>query len=207
MTSFLQQGRSPLILGSSSKTRARILERAGLEFRALAPDLDETAMRAAMGDENALDPSDVAEVLARAKAEAISHLAREAIVVGGDQVLSMDGRIFGKPGSMEEARTQLLDLSGKTHQLHTSLALAKNAVTVWAETDVVTLTMRRLSPEFIGRYLATSGEAVLGSVGAYQIEALGIQLFEKIDGDFFSILGLPLLPLLDALRREGAIEA
>lgn len=206
MTGFLQQGRPPLILASGSKTRARVLTQAGLTFKALAPDLDEAAMRAAMGDEHSLDPSDVAELLARAKAEAISDLAREAIVIGGDQVLAMKGRLFGKPGSMEEARAQLLDLSGKTHQLHTAIAVAKNAVTLSAHVDVVTLTMRRLSPEFIGRYLAASGAPVLSSVGAYQIEANGIQLFERIDGDFFSILGLPLLPLLDVLRREGAIE-
>ena len=107
---------------------------------------------------------------------------------------------------MEAARAQLLDLNGKTHQLHTAVALATNGETVWAYTDVTTLTMRKLSPEFIGRYLAAAGDAVLSSVGAYQIESIGIQLFERIDGDFFSILGLPLLPLLDALRRQGAIE-
>ena len=97
--------------------------------------------------------------------------------------------------------------SGKTHTLHTSVAVANNGVTVWAQTDIATLTMRKLSPEFIGHYLAAAGEAVLSSVGAYQIESIGIQLFEKIDGDFFSILGLPLLPLLDTLRREGVIES
>lgn len=206
MSGFLQQGRPPLILASGSKTRARILQNAGLDFKAIPPDLDEAAMRAAMGEESELDPSDVAELLARAKAEAISNLAREAIVIGGDQVLAMEGRLFGKPQSMADARHRLLELSGKTHQLHTAIAVARDAETIWAHIDVVTLTMRRLSPEFIGRYLAESGETVLGSVGAYQIESLGVQLFERIDGDFYSILGVPLLRLLDALRREGAIE-
>ncbi len=124
-----------------------------------------------------------------------------------DQVLAFEGRIISKPEDMEAARAQLLDLSGKTHTLHTSVAVANNGVTVWAQTDSATLTMRKLSPEFIGHYLAAAGEAVLSAVGAYQIESIGIQLFEKIDGDFFSILGLPLLPLLDTLRREGVIES
>jgi septum formation protein len=141
------------------------------------------------------------------KAEAVSEVAQGAFVIGGDQVLAFGDQIITKPDSMEAARAQLLDLNGKTHQLHTAVALAINGETVWAYTDVTTLTMRKLSPEFIGRYLAAAGDAVLASVGAYQIESIGIQLFEKIEGDFFSILGVPLLPLLDALRREGAIEA
>jgi septum formation protein len=101
----------------------------------------------------------------------------------------------------------LLDLSGKTHTLHTAVAVATNGETIWADTAVATLTMRKLSPQFIGRYLAAAGEEVLSSVGAYQIESLGIQLFERIDGDYYSILGLPLIPLLDTLRREGIIES
>ena len=113
---------------------------------------------------------------------------------------------MSKPDSMEAARRQLLDLRGKSHTLHTSVALATNGATVWAETHTATLTMRKLSPEFIGRYLAAAGEEVLNSVGAYQIESLGIQLFDRIEGDYFTILGLPLLPLLAALRREGVIE-
>ena len=206
MTGILQAGRPPLILASTSKTRARLLGSAGLSYVAEAPGLDEDTMREAIGGEKTLDPHDVAEVLARAKAEAVSDLARGAVVIGGDQILAFENRILSKPGTMEAARKQLLDLNGKTHQLHTAVAVAKDGAAVWAYTDVATLTMRKLSPEFIGHYLAAAGKAVLGSVGAYQIESLGIQLFEKIDGDFFSILGLPLLPLLDTLRREGVIE-
>jgi septum formation protein len=156
--------------------------------------------------EGALTPHDVAEVLARAKAEAVSDLARKAYVIGGDQVLALGNTIFSKPDSMEAARRQLLDLSGKTHTLHSSVAVATNGEAIWAETTIATLTMRKLSPEFIGRYLAAAGEEVLGSVGAYQLEGLGVQLFDTIDGDYFSILGLPLIPLLDTLRREGVIE-
>jgi septum formation protein len=207
MSSFLQAGRPPLILASASKSRARLLEAAGLAFIVEPPGLDESAMRQALSGEGALGPHDVAEVLARAKAEAVSELAPQAYVIGADQILAIGKTMFFKPDSMEAARRQLLDLNGKTHTLHTSVAVATNGDAVWAETTVATLTMRKLSPEFIGRYLAAAGEEVLGSVGAYQLESLGAQLFDKIDGDYFSILGLPLIPLLDTLRREGVIES
>lgn len=206
MTNFLQEGRPPLVLASASATRRKLLEGAGLTFSTKGSELDEAAMRAAMGLEGTVEPSDVAEVLARAKAEDVSAQVGDAFVIGGDQVMAADGKIYGKPHSMEDARARLLDLSGKSHQLHTAVVVATGGATVWAHTDVANLTMRRLSPEFVGRYLAAAGQGVMGSVGAYQIESLGIQLFEKIEGDFFSILGLPLLPLLDALRREGVIE-
>jgi septum formation protein len=206
MTAILQAGRPPLILASTSKTRSKMLESAGLSFISEAPGLDEATMREAVSGEKMLDAQDVAEVLARAKAEAVSDVAQGAFVIGGDQVLAFEDQILAKPASMEEARKRLLDLGGKTHQLHTSVALSFDGATIWAYTDIATLTMRSLSPAFIGHYLAAAGEAVLSAVGAYQIESLGIQLFEKIEGDFFSILGLPLLPLLDALRSEGAIE-
>ena len=206
MSSFLQSGRPPLTLASGSKSRARVLEAAGLAFIVEPPGLDEAVMRQAVSGKGLLSPHDVAEVLARAKAEAVSDLAPKAYVIGGDQVLALGNTIFSKPDSMEAARRQLLDLSGKTHTLHTAVAVATNGETIWAETTIASLTMRKLSPEFIGRYLAAAGDEVLSSVGAYQLEALGVQLFEKIDGDYFSILGLPLIPLLDTLRREGVIE-
>jgi septum formation protein len=206
MTGFLQSGRPPLILASSSRIRARLLEAAGLAFIIEAPGLDEAAMREAIGGEGVLAPEDVAEVLARAKAEAVSELAKDALVIGADQVLAFGSAILSKPESMEAARKELLDLSGKTHRLHTAVALAKGGETIWTHSEISTLKMRRLSPEFVGRYLAAAGEELLSSVGAYQLEGLGIQLFEKIEGNYFSILGLPLLPLLDALRREGGID-
>lgn len=207
MSSFLQAGRPPLILASASKSRARILEAAGLAFIVEPPGLDEAVMRQAVSGERVLAPHDVAEVLARAKAEAVSDLAPKAYVIGGDQVLAIGATILSKPENMEAARRQLLDLSGKSHTLHTAVAVATNGETIWGETTVATLTMRKLTPEFIGRYLAAAGDEVLGSVGAYQIESIGVQLFDKIDGDYFSILGLPLIPLLDTLRREGVIES
>lgn len=207
MSGFLQAGRPPLILASTSKIRARILEGAGLAFIVEPPGLDEGVMRQAVSGEKVLGPHDVAEVLARAKAEAVSELARKAYVIGADQVLAFGDQILTKPDSMEAARRQLLDLSGKTHMLHSSVAVATEGETIWSTTETATLTMRKLSPEFIGHYLAAAGEEVLNSVGAYQIESIGIQLFETIDGDYYVILGLPLIPLLDTLRREGVIEA
>jgi len=206
MTGILQEGRPPLILASTSKTRARMLEAAGLSFTTKAPGLDEVSMREAISGADSLGSQDVAEVLARAKAEAVSEGASGACVIGADQVLAFDDKIISKPETMEAARRQLLDLNGKTHKLHTAVAVATKGETTWAHTEVATLTMRTLSPEFIGHYLAAAGTAALDSVGAYQIESIGIQLFDKIEGDFFSILGLPLLPLLGTLRREGVIE-
>jgi septum formation protein len=207
MSGNLQAGRPPLILASGSKIRAQLLEAAGLAFIIEPPGLDESAMRQAISSEDSLRAQDVAEVLARAKAEAVSDLAPGAFVIGADQVLACGGRILAKPETMDVARTQLLELGGKTHTLHTAVALASNGEVRFTYTDDATLTMRKLTPEYIGRYLAAAGEEVLSSVGSYQLEGVGIQLFEKIDGDYFSILGLPLLPLLDALRREGVIDS
>src|SRR5680860_755670 len=152
MTGFLQAGRPPLILASTSKTRARLLDSAGLAFMCEAPGLDEATMREAMGDEKTLNPHDVAEVLARAKAEAVSDLAQDSFVIGADQVLAFDNQIISKPDSMQAARRQLLDLNGKTHQLHTAVAVATGGATIWAQTDIATLTMRKLTPAFIGHY-------------------------------------------------------
>lgn len=207
MSGFLQAGCPPLILATASKIRAQLLEAAGLAFIVEPSGLDEGAMRQAVSGEKSLEPYDVAELLARAKAEAVSDVAKSAFVVGGDQVLAIQDRILAKPGSMEDARKQLLELSGKAHTLHTSVVVAKDGEAIWAHTEAATLVMRKLTPQFVGRYLAAAGEAVLSSVGAYQIESIGIQLFERIEGDYFSILGLPLLPLLDTLRREGAIQS
>lgn len=207
MTSLLQKTTPSLILASGSRTRAKLLEAAGLNFIVEPPGLDEATMRQALSGDTPLAPHDVAEVLARAKAEAVSDLAPEAMVIGGDQVLAIGDRIISKSQSMEEARALLLDLSGTVHELHTCVALAQNSQAIWAHTEVTRLTMRRLSPEFIGHYLAAAGEEVLESVGAYQVEGLGAQLFIKIEGSHFSVLGLPLLPLLDQLRVRNVIES
>ncbi len=192
-----------LVLASASPARAAILNHAGLAFDIRPADLDEAAIRAAVNSD--LDAADVAEILARAKAEALSA-DPSCLVIGADQTLEIDDAILAKPKDMEEARRQLLALSGRTHALHSAVALAREGETIWADTQQARLTMRKLDPAFIGKYLARCGEPALGSVGAYQLEGLGAHLFEKIEGDFFTILGLPLMPLLAALRREGAIE-
>ena len=206
MSGFLQSGRPPLILASGSKIRAELLAGAGLAFIVEPPGLDESAMRQALSGNGVLEAQDVAEVLGRAKAEAVSDLAPGAFVVGADQVLVFGDRILSKPDSMEAARAQLLDLSGKSHTLHTAVAVAKGGEAVWAHSEASTLRMRKLTPEFIGRYLAAAGEDALSCVGSYQLEGVGIQLFDRIDGDYFVILGVPLIPLLATLRRVGVIE-
>jgi septum formation protein len=193
---------SPLILGSASASRAALLKGAGLDFTTEPAGVDEDAIRKVLARGNGSGPADVAEVLARAKAETVSERNPGALVIGADQVLSAGARLFEKPGDMEAARATLLALQGKTHQLHSAVALARGGTVNWAHVETASLTMRALTPKQIGRYLSAAGEAALASVGAYQLEALGAHLFDKIEGDYFTILGLPLLPLLARLREE-----
>lgn len=196
-----------IILASASRTRADLLRHAGLEIRVDPAGLDESAMIAAMRDtDNPMPPDDVAAVLADAKAETVSARHPGALVIGADQTLALGGRLFQKPGNMEQARRQLLDLAGRTHALHSAVSLSRDGRSIWRYVDTAHLTMRAFSPEFLGRYLADIGDDALTSVGSYQLEGPGVQLFEKVDGDYFTILGLPLLPLLAALRDEGELD-
>jgi septum formation protein len=151
-------------------------------------------------------PEDVAQVLAEAKALDVSERQPGRLVLGCDQTLSLDDELFHKPRDMEDARRHLLKLSGRTHQLNSAAVLARNGEALWRDVGIARLTMRKLEPGFIGRHLARVGPMALNSVGAYQIEGEGIQLFEKIEGDHFTIVGLPLLPLLKELRAMGAID-
>jgi septum formation protein len=184
-----------------------LLEAAGLEFTVVRPTVDEDVVRETMMANNEfIDPADVAEVLARAKAEDVSGLYPDAIVIGADQVLACQGQIFTKPDSVDAARETLMALRGRTHQLHTAVTIAEGGEARWAFVDTANLTMRDFSLAFLGLYLATAGERVTDSVGAYQLEGLGIQLFERIEGDYFTILGLPLLPLLEELRKRKVIQ-
>jgi septum formation protein len=182
-----------------------LLRNAGLEFSAQKPDIDERAVEAALAGSGAT-PEDVAAVLAEAKAIAVSERHPAALVIGSDQTLSLGDELFHKPAGMEAAQRQLLRLSGRTHQLSSAVMLAGEGKAVWRHTSVAHMTMRKLDPAAVGRYLSDVGEAALGSVGCYQIEGRGIRLFEKIEGDFFTIVGLPLLPLFAALRDRGAID-
>ncbi len=194
---------SPLILGSASASRSALLEAAGLEFEIDPAGIDERAIRKVVTRDRGAAPSDIADVLARAKAETVSERNPGSLVIGADQVLACGEELFEKPKSMEDARRTLLALQGKTHQLHASVALAREGRVHWAHIETAHLTMRALSPEEIGRYLGQAGERVLSSVGAYQLEGLGVHLFEEIKGDYFTILGLPMLALLKQLRLEG----
>lgn len=194
----------PLILGSASPSRAALLKETGLAFTVQAADVDEGAIRNVLQKSGETTPGDVAEVLARAKAETVSEANPGAEVIGADQILALGDEIFEKPEDMAAARRTLLALQGKTHHLHSAVVLARNGTVHWSHVQTASLTMRALSPEEIGRYLAATGETILSSVGAYQLEALGVHLFDKVEGDYFTILGLPLLPLLAQLRLTGA---
>ena len=194
-----------LILASASPFRAIMLQNAGIEFEAVAARIDERAVEQPLLEAD-LPPGDIAEVLAIAKAEEVSARKTGALVIGSDQVLSLCGEILHKVEDMEGARRRLLQLSGKTHHLDSAIALVRDGEVLWSHVERAAITMRNLSPEFVGRHLAEAGETVLSSVGAYQIEGVGVQLFEKIEGDFFTIMGLPLLALLGELRRQNILE-
>ncbi len=194
-----------LILASKSKYRAQLLKAAGVEFTSQPAPIDERAVEEPLL-KSEVDSSDIALVLAQAKALSVSEENREAIVIGSDQTLTFDNQLLHKPENMEEARRRLLLLSGRTHQLTSAIALAKDGEIIWQFADTSTIKFRKLDPGFVGRHLASVGEAALTSVGAYQIEGLGVNLFEKIDGDFFSIMGLPIIPLLEKLRDLEIID-
>lgn len=194
-----------LILASGSPFRLAMLKNAGIDVEAVPANVDERALEAPLKDSGA-SPEDVATILAEAKATEVSERLPGALVLGCDQTLSLGDEVFHKPADMEGARRHLLALSGKTHQLNSAAVLVRNGAVLWRHVGVANLTMRKLDPAFIGRHLARVGAKVLSSVGAYQIEGEGIQLFEKVEGDHFTIVGLPLLPLLTELRSLGAID-
>ena len=194
-----------LILASASPFRRTLLENAGITFEVQAAEIDERVAEAPLLESGAL-PEDIALVLAQAKALDVSERFPGALVIGCDQTLSLGDEVFHKPADMQAAREHLLTLSGKTHQLNSGIALARNGEICWSQVEPAYLTMRRLDPGFIGRHLARVGDKALTSVGAYQIEGEGIQLFEKIRGDYFTIIGLPMLPLLAALRSLEALD-
>ncbi|MBB5700472.1 septum formation protein [Ochrobactrum daejeonense] len=194
-----------LVLASKSPFRSALLKNAGIGFSTASAEIDERAVEAPLYETGAT-PEDVAQVLAEAKAIDVSERNPGAVVIGCDQTLSLGDEIFHKPADMEAARRQLLKFSGKTHQLNSAVVLVRDGVPLWRHVSIARMTMRDLDPGFVGRYLGRVGDAALSSVGAYQVEGPGIQLFEKIDGDYFTIVGLPLLPLLAELRKEKLID-
>jgi len=197
------RGNVPLILASTSRTRQALLADAAVPFEAVAPEVDEREVEAACAG---LAPADLARRLAAAKAEAVARRHPGRIVVGADQVLDLDGVVFHKPADAQGARAHLARLQGRTHALHSAVAIARDGATE-GFVETARLTMRPLDAERIAAYVALAGEArVTASVGAYQLEGLGIHLFERIEGDHTTILGLPLLPLLARLRMLAMLS-
>ncbi len=193
---------APLILASRSAGRRQVLAQAGLPFEMRPADVDERAIEASLGPVGA---DGVARALARAKALAVSRDAPGRLVLGADQVASCEGRIFGKSGTMEQAAALLRSLSGRRHRLHSSITLARDGAILYETVAHADLTLRPLSEDFLAAYLAAMGETALTTAGAYQVEGLGAHLFETVEGDHWTIIGLPILPLLEALRGAGAV--
>jgi septum formation protein len=197
-------GRHPLVVASKSEARRKLLQSAGLSLETVPASIDERGIEAASGT---TDPGAVAALLARAKAQSVAEKMPGRLVLGADQTLAAGTDRFSKPSSREAAAAQLRKLSGRTHELHSAVAIASDGVIVFEHRAVARMTMRPLSDETIAAYLEDVGDVALSSVGAYQVEGPGIQLFERIDGDYFTILGLPLLPLLAYLRSQKLIVA
>ena len=192
----------PLVLASRSATRLTILQAAGIPVEVSVPDVDERAVESAAQPQS---PQDVAALLAREKAWNVARKMPGRLVVGSDQTLALGIQRFDKPNDRAAARAQLSALIGRTHHLYSAVALVRDGDLLLEEQDSAKLTMRDVSEACLDRYLQVAGDSVLNSVGGYQLEKLGIQLFERIDGDHFTILGLPLLRLLELLRREGSL--
>jgi septum formation protein len=195
-----------LVLASASITRANLLRQVGLVFEQMAPRVDEAALKMSLRAEGA-DAAAVAMALAELKAARISQKEPEAWVLGADQILVCDDRWFDKPENRAAAKAQLAALAGRSHCLITAACILRAGERLWGHTEQATLRMRPFGDQFLEQYLDAAGEHAVRSVGAYQLEGLGAQLFARVDGDFFVILGLPLLPLLDFLRGHGIVPA
>jgi len=197
-----------LILASGSAARRTLLEAAGLIFDVIPANIDEEKIRDdIVGATANVEGNDIASVLAAEKARLISIEHPNALVVGADQVLTLGGRFFSKARNLTEAREILSMLRGRTHELVSAVALARKGEVHWQTSTTAEMTMRSFSDEFLGCYLEKMGERALQIVGCYEIEGSGVQLFEEIDGDHFTILGIPLLELLARLRHEGMVTA
>jgi septum formation protein len=204
MTTAFPPDGPEIILASASVSRARLLKNAGLSFTVEPAHVDEGSIKKSLQAKGAT-ALDVAEALAEQKAVKISQARSQVLVIGADQILDLEGRWFDKPADMDHARTHLKTLRGQTHHLATAVVVALGGVRIWHTSDCPALTMRPFSDAFLDHYLSATGDAILSSVGAYHLEGLGAQLFSQIKGDFFSILGLPLIPLLAFLRDRGAL--
>jgi len=195
-----------LILASSSTVRARLLREAGVEFAVEPARVDEESVKESMLAEKHA-PRAIADALAELKALRVSQKHPGTLVLGADQVLVFEGRLLSKSESLEEARLLLRRLRGNAHDLISALVLAKDGAAIWRHVEKSTLAMRNFSDAFLDDYLAAEGEELLSGVGCYRLEGRGVQLFSRIDGDYFAILGLPLIPLLSALREQGVLAS
>ncbi|HTF72955.1 MAG TPA: Maf family protein [Bradyrhizobium sp.] len=195
----LWRGKSPLILASQSRARQALLSNAGISFEAVTAEIDERAVQQASG---LSAPGEIASLLAREKALSVSVRQPGKFVIGADQTLALGERLFSKPAGRAQAAAQLRALAGRSHELHSAVAVARDGKILFEAAAIAGMTMRRLGEAEIDVYLDEAGDAVTSSVGAYQLEGLGVHLFERIEGDHFTILGLPLLPLLAFLRSE-----
>ena len=192
----------PLVLASRSAVRRTLLEAAGVPVEVYPADIDERSLETGVPSAT---PAAVAALLARQKALVVAGLRPARLVLGADQVLALDAELFTKPADRAAARTQLRALSGRTHELHSAIAFVRDGAVVFEHVGTARLTMRSFSDRFLDAYLDAIGSAATASVGAYQIEGPGLQLFERIEGDYFTVLGLPLLAALDFLRRYGSL--
>lgn len=194
-----------VVLASKSASRAQLLRAAGVSFIQKPAGVDETEVKVALLAEGATC-REIADALAEIKAKQVSRQYGQAMVVGADQTLEHKGKLFDKPESPEQARAQLLALRGDRHVLHSAVAIAVDGGIIWRHVDQARLWVRPFSDAFLDAYLLGAGDEITGSVGGYRLESIGAQLFERVEGDYFTILGLPLLPLLASLRLHGVLE-
>jgi septum formation protein len=192
-----------VVLASTSAIRIQLLTAAGVPFQAEPAGVDETSIKDSLLAEG-FSPRDIADALAEAKAVKVSR-RRAGLVIGADQTLDFEGRLFDKAQTVDEARARLAEMRGRTHKLHCGMVVARDGVPIWREVVTTTLRMRPFSDEYLEGYLQRNAPEILSSVGCYQLEGEGVQLFDRIEGDYFAILGLSLIPLLDLLRRHGAL--
>ncbi|MBR2535079.1 MAG: Maf family protein [Hyphomicrobium sp.] len=196
-----------LILASGSRARKNMLSAAGLGFDVVPADVAEDAITSAMVSESdCVEAADIAGVLAAEKALSVARKHPNALVIGSDQVLAVGRRMFSKAADIAEARETLSALRGRAHELVSAVALGLGNDVVWQTVESAQLTMRPFSDDFLDAYLGRYGDRILGSVGCYEIEGAGTQLFERIEGDHFTIMGMPLLPLLNELRKQGVVR-
>ena len=192
-----------VILASTSAIRMQVLAAAGVPFDAVSAGVDEESIKTALQAEG-LSPRDIADALAEAKAVKVSR-RQPGLVIGADQTLDFQGRLFDKAATVEEARIRLREMRGQGHSLHCGMVVARDGTPIWREVVTSTLHMRPFTDAWLEGYLERNAPSILSSVGCYQLEGEGVQMFDRIEGDYFAILGLSLVPLLDLLRRHGAL--